>query len=422
MVTVPLGQQAYKRTSTASPEIKLINRYVEQNPTNLREHVSLIGRPGTKTLATFAGGTLRGTYSKRGVFSDALFVVSGSNFYRYDQDGTLTHITGTVGGTGTPHVTWMKGIGYEFLFISDDTNLQYYSTRAAGTLTLSGGGITNQVIDINGTYYSWSATVNAGTPNGTSGSPYLALLGTGLTADADSLANMAMLLNFTGDSGVTYSSAVPAANTSVTAVSTDTSLILTAQTDGSGGNSVTTSVFSGSFLSWTSTTLTGGGGTALQTVTVPDSQPTKALASLSGYVLVSIGNTQKFYWLEPGNVTIDPLNFAEKESNPDVITDMATVGDQALICGSGSTENWYATGTFAAPFAPVEGRVYQRGVIEGSLVVINDSAVFVGDDLKAYSVGYQFGGTAQWGVHRISTHGIEERIRRCIHFEEGLTP
>lgn len=140
-----------------------------------------------------------------------------------------------------------EGYWVRVLFIADGTNLQYYTTHALGILTLAGGNITNQVFTINGVYYGWSATVNAGTPAGTVGAPYLALLGTGATANADSLANMVKLINFTGVSGVDYSSTVPGPNTFVTATSTPTTLTLTAVTDGSTGNAITTTISSGSF-------------------------------------------------------------------------------------------------------------------------------------------------------------------------------
>ena len=119
-------------------------------------------------------------------------------------------------------------------------------------------------------------------------------------------------------------------------------------------------------------------------------------------------------------MTIDPTNFFSKESNPGTIVDMHTVGDQVLIAGEGSTENWYATGNFDLPFAPQEGRVYRRGVIEGTTVVVGDSLILVGDDGVVYEIGYQAGQASAWGVHRISTNGIEERIRTQMRRLQGL--
>jgi hypothetical protein len=440
MVMIPLGLEAYKRQYAGEPEIVLQNRYVEKNPSNLVEKATLIARAGSNSLEQLAGGTIRGNFSKLGTFNSDLFTTSGHNFWRTNSlTGIAAQITGTINGDGFPYVTWMKGIGYEFLFISDGTSLQYYSTHAVGTLTLSGGSITDfsgggQVIDINGVYFAWSANVNAGTPAGTSGSPYLAKLGSavpdgfGLTDDVSSLSNMVLLLNFAGVSGSDYSNTVPGPNASVTAVGPKyafdpTTLTVTSIVDGTAGNAITTTIFSGAHLAWTAGTLGGGGGTALQTVTgMGAGEVPKALATISGYVLVSVYNSQKCYFINPGETVIDPLNFFEKESAPDVILDMLAINDMVLIMGNGSTENWYATGNFEAPFAPIEGRVYQRGVIEGTPTIVGDAACIVGQDGIVYLIGYAFGGVGQYGVHRISTNSIEERIRVQLRMEQGLAP
>ena len=436
MVTVPLGVGAYKRSFDGTPEIRLVNRYVEKSPTNLREHIALIARAGTNSLAQFSPGPIRANYRKRGLFNGDLFVVSGTSLYRYAADGSgTTSISGTVGGAGFVYATWQKGIGYERLFLSDGIKLQYYNTHAMGVLTLTlnalDGNITNQKIDINGTYYSWSATVDPGTPpNGTSGNPYLALLGaadpaTGTTADSLSLSNMADLLNYAGIPGYTYSSTVPGANIDVTATSDDTTLTLTAIVDLSPGNSITTTVPSGSYLAWGHSTLTGGGSQALVNVPLPiGTEAPKALASVSSYVLCSVANTQKCYFIQPGAVTIATLDFFEKESNPDNILDLTTVGDQVFISGNGSTECWYATGNLDAPFAPQEGRVYRRGVIEGTPVIVKDSLIFIGDDGIVYQLNYrEYGASAVYGeIVRVSNHGIEERIRTELRRLQGLTP
>ena len=441
MVTVPLGIGAYKRLAAAEPEIKLVNRYVEKALTNLREHVALIGRGGTTNVTTATDAPVRGTYCKPGSFNGDLFIAAGASFFRYNDTSGLTQITGTLANSPTnPYVTWMKGLGYEMLFIADGTNFYYYSTNAGGILTLDGAGggelITDfalggseSIITINGVYYSWSANVEYNSPAGTSTSPYLANLGSatpdgnGLTYDSSSLSNMMLLINNSGFPGTDYSLEVPGANTLVTAAVTSNTLNLTAIADDSSGNSITTTVYAGSVLSWGASTLTGGGGSALQVVGGQTEDETiKALANVSSYVLASVGGTQKFYWLNPGTTVIDPLNFAEKESSPDNILDMLTVGDQVLIAGNGSMENWYASGNFTAPFVPYEGRVYVRGITEGTMVNVNDSAVFVGNDGVVYEVGYSWGGSQQWGVHRISDYGIEERIRMQLRREAGLTP
>jgi hypothetical protein len=394
----------------------LENRYVEKSPTNLEEHTALISRPGTVSLAQFAGGLIRGTYAKVGLFNGDLFVVSGPNFWRYSSNGTKTQITGIIYGTGWPYITWMKGIGYEYLFIADGLLLRYYNggTHATGTLTLSGGSITNQVINIDGAYYSWNAAVDTNSPDGTSAHPWLAKLG---GTDAISLANMVNLIQYYGIPGTDFSTALPGPNLDFTATSDATHLYITSTSPYAAGNAIATTVFSGGFLAWSGATLSGGNSHVLTEVLVPDGDEIKALASLAGYVLASVGNSQEFFWILPGATTIDPLNFAEKESNPDPINDMLTVGDMVMIMGSGSTEAWYASGQLDAPFIPIKGQAYARGVLEGSAVVVKhdqlDTVILVSDDSKVYSLG---GG----GFTRISDNGIEERIRTRLRLEQSL--
>lgn len=425
MVTIPLGVQAYKRTYAGEPEIKLVNRFLEKNPTNLREQIALLTRAGSNSLTVFDDGVgliapNRGNWSKPGLFNGDLFGVSGDRLYRYAADGTRTHITGVVNGTGIVTYAWMKGIGYEYLFIADGLLLQFYQggSHATGTLTKSGSVTTAQLLNIGGTYYAWNDSVDANTPNGSSASPWLAKL------TGDPMENMAKLINFDGVRGVDFSTALGGPNPFYSASNPGsgpfTQMVVTARSEYAAGNSIVTVVTTGPNLAFGAGTLTGGGTHVLQGVEMPDGKPAKALAALNSFVLVSVGESQQFFWLEPGTVEIDPLNFAEKESNPDNIVDMATVGDQTIICGAGSTENWYATGNALAPFAPVEGRVYRRGTTDGTGVAVKDSFIMVGDDGIVYSIGYSYGDTSQYGVHRISTHAIEEQIRVMLRREQGL--
>jgi hypothetical protein len=419
MPTVPLGIGAYKRQYGGEPEIVLINRFVETNPTNLREHVALLSRPGSDELGYYAGGVGRGNYSKLGLFNGDLFTVAGENLYRTASDGTKVQVTGVINGTGHPEMTWMKGIGYQYLFIADGLLLQVYGggSHATGTLTFTPGAITNQVVEIDGVYYSWDANVDNNAPDGTAAHPWLALLG---GTDAESLTNLAKLIDFNGVRGVDFSTALGGPNPRFSAPTTDltTTLLITATSEYAAGNSITTTIASGVGLAWGATTLTGGGTHALQGVPVPDGVGIKALANVSSSVLASVADSQKFFWINPGEIVIDALNFAEKESSPDNIVDMVSVGDQVIITGQDSTENWYATGDAAAPFLPIEGRVYARGTLAGTPTVVNDDVILVGNDGVVYEVGYSAGLAA---VRRISDHGIEERIRTQLRREQGLS-
>lgn len=438
MTAVPLGKGAYERQYAGSPRIELFNRWLEANPANLREGTSVLARPGTTQLVdpfnqgTFTGlGSMRGNYTLSGLFNDSLFVVCGSNLFRIAQDLTITPIIGTISGTGYPEVAWQAGAGYQRLWISDGLLLQYYQgeSSSSGTLTQVGTIVNGtDKFEVGGIFYVWG-TVFSGLDAGTSAHPYV-VNPTSINLGLAPLDQLVLAISATGTAGTDYSATITGPNTLVTAFNNSgnvpaTAVKLSAVLPGVGGNTIAFTVVGGTALTATGTgTLANGGIQALQGCTMPGGITAGSITQVSSYVLVSQSDSQKFFWVNPGEISIDPLNFASKESSPDPIVAMRAVGDQVMIMGAKSTENWYATGNLAAPFAPIEGRVYARGVLKGTPVVVDDGILLVGDDGRVYSIGFQQGdGTdTSWGVNRISNNGVEERIRYQVRREEGLTP
>jgi len=417
MTTLPLGYGAYKRAAGGFPEVKLINRFLERAPTNLKEKVALIARPGTDLLGRFPPdtdtGKFRGAYTEVGVFNSDLFVVSGKNLYRYN-GSTLTQILGEVGGDSKPRVAFDKGAGYERLFIADGLLLQYYEggTHAKATLTDSGSATySGAVIQIGDVYYGWNNNVDNDDPDGSASHPWLCPVG---MSGEESLANMRNMINFDGEPGVDFSSDLGGAHPNVTAASDEDTLTVTYRTDSPLGNNLPVSVTGDAELSWDDTTLTGGGTHALQGVAMPGGLGAELVAALNHFIWVGVANSQRFYYIRPGETVIDPLLFAEAESSPDPLVDLVRVGDVMVVAGRSTTEFWAATSDPNNPFAPIQGRTLSRGAVPGTAVAVNESTIIlVGDDGKVYSVT----GMPQ----RISDHSIEERIRRQLRREAGLT-
>src|SRR5712671_4171262 len=109
MATVPLGIGAFKRDFGGEPEIILQNRFLEKDPGNLVENSTLLARAGSNSLTKCAGGTIRGDFSKLGLFGGDLFTVSGHNLWRTNAVTQVsTQITGVITGDGFPYCTWMK--------------------------------------------------------------------------------------------------------------------------------------------------------------------------------------------------------------------------------------------------------------------------------------------------------------------------
>lgn len=428
MTTIPLGVGAYARESAKEAEIQLLNRFFEKNPANLKEGSALISRPASIELDTFlpdtVAGKLRGLYSRIGLFADDLFVVSGKNLYRYKESGERIHIQGLIRGAGEVHVTHAKGIGYERIFISDGLLLNYYDggTHAVNTLTFTPGTITTQKIRIGSTWYAWNAAVDTGPPDGSESTPWLAAPG------SDPLSAMADLLMFNGVPGTDFSTILAGPSTQVTALAAGgppaTTLTVTAITDGEDGNDIEVEV-DGAALAWDDPTLEGGGTHTIHGIAMPNGDPAGSCCTLNEFILVAKEGSNKFYFIQPGEIVMDALQFMTKESAPDAIVKLLAAGDVFLALGLSSSETWYATGDAAIPFAPLQGRTLPRGIMPGSAVLLEDAVLLVGSDGIVYRVAGSNYGAGQYeatAIARVSNHGIEEKIRRQLRREAGLTP
>lgn len=145
-------------------------------------------------------------------------------------------------------------------------------------------------------------------------------------------------------------------------------------------------------------------GTTLVTVVMPnDAPPIVDIEQLNNYLLI-LTQTGRFYWLEPGETVVDPLNFATAESSSDRGVAIRRVGDEFWIAGSETIEPWQPTGDPDAPFQRVVGRIYERGCkSRNSMRRFDNTIMWVGDDNEVYR-----GGAVPQVV---SNPGIAERIR-----------
>lgn len=151
-------------------------------------------------------------------------------------------------------------------------------------------------------------------------------------------------------------------------------------------------------------------GTApLAQVVTPDDVVISSITVLKDYIICLVADSDRFYWIIPGDTTIDPLNFATFESQPDIGIGVMAVGDQFWGFGQASTEPWYFTGDADAPVAPIQGRPYDRGVWGGTMVKINEEVILVGNDGRVFSITNS--------ATPISTPGIEERIAKAMKIQ-----
>lgn len=413
---IPLGQSKWNRMTGQGPNIMLKNRFFETNPANQVDQVSFLARPGLKPYQSVGVGPIRNVYVQPGSFDDDLFVVSGTSLYRVDNTTDVVTFIGAGIFPGTGKVNMcatgtLNGVP-EFLFLADGRNLWLYIANSFAVGTLTGVLSNNDIVVIGTTYYQiTSGSVDAGTPDGSSANPWLIALG---ATPADPFANLSAAITNTGESGVQYSSG-NTINNDVTPIvtSTDTLKLQSNQVGGLGNSEVTTTT--STTASWANATLTGGGTPTWTTVQTPDDVGIADVCYTSDYVIAVAAQGQgvngRFYWVMPGDTTIDPLNFATAERAPDPIVQCIAVGDQFWLLGTNSTEVWYPTGDNTAPFQRVQGRLFDKGIWSGTAVQIKDQVVVVGRDGYVYSV------TDSPQV--ISTPAISEQIRVVIRAAEG---
>lgn len=412
MVSVPFVSTDFHRGVTNSADLVLKNRYFEENPSLTQDGASLVARPGLRKFTEVGAGPIRGIESEAGSFNGDLFVVSGEELYRVSNQGTETLLFS--GLANSPHgqvnmaITGIIGDTPAFAYIADGTNLYVYMENGFARNTLSGTPLPNDVVEIAGIYYKWTSGSLSDPATGSQATPYLVKHG-----GTPFLAYQSLYyaVNDNGAPGVDYSNGL-LPNASVLC-DTYTSTVLTVRAHIAGGqsNNITTTE-TGSGISWTTPDHLGQGGepSVLQ-VMVPDEQGVIDVAVVNSYVIVipqqDNGYQGRFYWIEPGETVIDPLNFATAERSPDGIYGVEVFGDQFWLPGESTTEVWYVTGQQDNPMQRLQGVVLDRGSWESTAVAIHETMVVVDSDGGVFLVQ---GGSPK----RVSTPAIEEQIRNAI--------
>lgn len=421
MPDIPLGRSSYFRGVAKEAQILTRNRFFEADPTLTTSQAALIGRPGMRRWIYVGDGPIRAVYSQPGSFNDALFVVSGSELWRVDKDGTKTRLqTGIAGGYGgavSMAATAFIGTTPEFLFIADGAILYLYAANGYAIGTISGVPANNDVVQAGTVYYKFTnGSVDAGAPAGTLANPWLVALGANTAA---AWQNLFDAFGHTATPGTNYSTALAINPSIVPTNNTLTSVTARASAVGALGNAVATTE-TGAAIAWTAATLTGGGAASVTQVQTPNAVGIISVGYIASYVVCvpaqGAGINGQFFWIQPGETTIDPIDFATAERSPDPINGVVVFGDQFYLPGTNTTEVFYFTGNLASPVARLQGVTFDRGTWAGTPLQVKESLIIVDSDGGVFQVGKSmFSG----GIKRI-TEGhpdVEERIRNAIQYQ-----
>lgn len=417
MADVPLGRADYHRTVAKEARIQTLNRYFEQNPALSEKLTAFIARPGLRRWLYVGQGPIRGVYSQPGSFNDALFVVSGGEWYRIDKNGTVTLITSNLlPGSGAVSMAGTGTIGTvpEFMYLADGRNLWLYSDNGYASGSISGSPAAGDVVRVGNIYYKFtSGSVDAGAPAGTVGNPWLVA-----RSVSDTLSWQAFGLAITahGVPGTDYSTGLTANPLATTSVVGPTGITVRATAVGIGGNGVVTTE-TGAGIAWGAATLTGGGGPSVTIVETPDDVGVISVGYIASYIVVvpaqGEGINGRFWWIPPGETTIDPLDFATAERAPDPIFAVVVFGDQFWLPGSNTTEVWYFTGNIDSPVLRLKGVTFDRGTWAGAAIQVKESMMIVDSDGGVFQIA--------GGLKRVSNPAIEEKIRMSIQRQAYLS-
>ena len=143
-------------------------------------------------------------------------------------------------------------------------------------------------------------------------------------------------------------------------------------------------------------------GVTLSNVAFPDGANVSKVIAGAGRFIALRADTGKFYWTPVLASTVDPLDFATAENQPDGLRDALFIDDILLLFGAETVEFWPNTGDAELPFQPLEGRVIEKGIrATGCAAAIGSSFAWVTHENQVCL-------TDENNV--ISNNGLQERI------------
>lgn len=116
-------------------------------------------------------------------------------------------------------------------------------------------------------------------------------------------------------------------------------------------------------------------GTSTSTVIIPDSEFISSVAYINGYFLLPVVDSQKCFWINPGDTNPTALNYFSAERAADNIVTVVTQGDTIWFLKQTNEEVWIPTGSADAPFQRVTGRVSTYGCVSRNCVAICGPAI-----------------------------------------------
>lgn len=146
-------------------------------------------------------------------------------------------------------------------------------------------------------------------------------------------------------------------------------------------------------------------------ITDPDFPGAAVVDYLDSYFVFIQPNSQRV-WVTAllDGTSIDPLDFASAEGDPDNIVSMIVDHREVWLFGNNSTEVWYNAGLSDFPLVRIQGAYNELGcAARYSVAKMNNQIYWLGKDFRGQGIVYVANG---YQGQRISTHSVEWQIQQ----------
>lgn len=152
-------------------------------------------------------------------------------------------------------------------------------------------------------------------------------------------------------------------------------------------------------------------GVTIHKIVMPDDRPVSSVAVINNTFVLGVLDTQRFYWLYPGELDPDPLSFASAERTPDSVRSVNVVSDELWFLGASGVEVWQPTGDQDAPFLRIPNRVYLHGCADTATVTTGS---FEGYPYLMWVTDKREVVLAQGNPKKVSSKAVELRLKDAL--------
>lgn len=156
-----------------------------------------------------------------------------------------------------------------------------------------------------------------------------------------------------------------------------------------------------------------------QQITDPDFPGAVTVGYIDGYFVFNEPNSQRIWVTQLlDGTSIDPLDFASAEGNPDGIVGIIVDHREVWLFGTNSTEVWYDAGTTDFPLARIQGAFNELGCAAPYSIAKMDNQIYwLGKDARGQGVVYRAAG---YIGQRVSTHAVEWQIQQYTNMSDAV--